>query len=490
MKQVLNDKKFSAALFLSAEELRLSEQYLIRQNQSSFDERKLKTLSEELKIFYDENNLIRCEGRLKYAPLPYEAKTPFLINSQHHLSTLIVEHIHRHLKHISVKQTLSKLRQKYWICKARSFVRKTLRNCTLCRKYHGRSFQYPATPPLTKLRLLDKFSFVTTGIDNFGPLYVKNIFSTTGNNDLDIFKAWVTLYTCAASRAIILDLVPHLNSHSFIRSFRRFVARRGCPSNVISDGGKNFVSLETQTFVHKLGVDWKVNLPLAPWHGGFFERMVRSTKTLLRKELQTCKLNFEELQTVLLEVENILNNRPLAYFYDDETEECLTPNHLLFGRHLRMFNPEPFEISYHPADVNVLSRKLNNILEHFWQRSKKEYLVNLREQQRHKMPNRNQSVIEKNDVVIVQEEKQPRSIWKLGVVTELFKGRDGEGRDGEARGAVVKIPKTNSFIKRPVNQLYLVERTVHDKKEEEVLNKRPRRAAAEIGEYKRKFGYK
>ena len=84
-----------------------------------------------------------------------------------------------------------------------------------------------------------------------------------------MFKLWVTLYICAASRAVILDLTPHLDSHSLIRNFQRFVARRGYPSNVISDGGRNFVSDETQSFVQGLGVDWRVNLPLAPWHGGF-----------------------------------------------------------------------------------------------------------------------------------------------------------------------------------------------------------------------------
>ena len=149
-------------------------------------------------------------------------------------------------------------------------------------------------------------------------------------------KVWVTLITCAASRAIILDLVPGLDAHSFIKCFRRFVSRKGCPNFVISDGGKNFVSVETQNFVNNMGVDWRVNLPLAPWHGGFFERLVRSTKSLLRKQLQTQKLSYEELQTVLFEIETILNNRRLTYYYTEESETCLTPNHMLFGRTLQI----------------------------------------------------------------------------------------------------------------------------------------------------------
>ena len=103
----------------------------------------------------------------------------------------------------------------------------------------------------------------------------------------------MTLYTCAGTQGVVLDIVPHLDSASFIKSFRRFICRRGCPSFVISDNGCNFVSKDTVEFVNGLGVEWKLNLPLAPWHGGFFERMVRTMKSLLRKSLQRVKLNLK-----------------------------------------------------------------------------------------------------------------------------------------------------------------------------------------------------
>ena len=80
----------------------------------------------------------------------------------------------------------------------------------------------------------------------------------------------------------MLDLVPSLDSVSVIRSFRRFISRKGWPSNVISDNGKNFVSVEIKRFVSSIGVNWITNLPLAPWHGAFFERLVKSTKTLAK----------------------------------------------------------------------------------------------------------------------------------------------------------------------------------------------------------------
>ena len=74
-------------------------------------------------------------------------------------------------------------------------------------------------------------------------------------NDDKMYKAWVTLYTCSSTRAILLDLVSRPNSTSFINSFCRMIARRGCPNNIIGDNGKNCVSDETQSFATNLGIN-------------------------------------------------------------------------------------------------------------------------------------------------------------------------------------------------------------------------------------------
>ena len=189
----------------------------------------------------------------------------------------------------------------------------------------------------------------------------------------------------------------------------------------------------------------------------------------------------------MFEVEAILNNRPLTYYYEDDAEECLTPNHLLFGRQLKLFNPDPFEISYTPADLNVHSRKINNILNHFWARWRKEYLINLRENHKVKLQKFNRPQIQLKDAVIVEEERQSRSMWRVGLVEELF-----QGKDGQIRGAKVRVPKTNPILKRPVNKLYLVERmkdtdTEVDNEMINITDDRSRREAAILGEIKRKF---
>ena len=75
-----------------------------------------------------------------------------------------------------------------------------------------------------------------------------------------------------------------MNSAYFIRSFKQFISRYGCPDNVISDNRSNFVSDDSRNFVASGFIEWHLNLPLASWYGGFFERLIKSVKDLIFKD--------------------------------------------------------------------------------------------------------------------------------------------------------------------------------------------------------------
>ena len=124
-------------------------------------------------------------------------------------------------------------------------------------------------------------------------------------------------------------------------------------------------------------------MPLSPWYGGFFECLVRSTKELSQEALKGCRLNYEELQTVLLETETVLNNRPLTHYFHEELEDFLSPNHMLFGRSLKLFDLDQ------AGNEIIPFKKLHNIMNHFWNRWRKEYLVNFRECQKIQMKDDN-----------------------------------------------------------------------------------------------------
>ena len=89
-----------------------------------------------------------------------------------------------------------------------------------------------------------------------------------------------------------------------------------------------------QQYLSGLKVQWSFNLEKAPWWGGFFERLIQSMKRCLRKTVGKAKLTLDELNTVVVQVEAILNSRPISYVSSEDLEEPLTPSHLFTGYRL------------------------------------------------------------------------------------------------------------------------------------------------------------
>jgi len=135
-----------------------------------------------------------------------------------------------------VKDTITELRQRFWITKGRSFVRKLLFNCQTCRRHNAKNYDYPKSPPRTALRTQDARVF-TSFINN----YEKNVYSRK--------SITYTLYVCASSRAFILDLITHPSAPEFnASSLTWFISRRGCPDPVITTNGTIFTAKDTKKF--------------------------------------------------------------------------------------------------------------------------------------------------------------------------------------------------------------------------------------------------
>ena len=242
---------------------------------------------------------------------------------------------------------------------------------------------------------------------------------------------------------------------------------------MVSDNGKTFKAAErairaitdhedVYQYLSGAGIQWSFNLPRAPWWGGVFERMVRSTKRCLKKMVGQAKLSYDELLTVITEVEMIVNSRPLSYLSANDLEEPLTPSHLMIGRrvmslpdHLSYTDEDPLEAEITPAHLSKRTKHLEKTLNHFWERWRKEYLLELRNSHRHAKGDPNPVPISVGDIVVIYREDKPRGFWKLGRVE-----REICGRDGRVRGAVVRTTNKRGHpitLERPIQQLYPLE---------------------------------
>ena len=195
-------------------------------------------------------------------------------------------------------------------------------------------------------------------------------------------KNCIVLMTCAATRMIHLELVRDLSAALYVRCLKRFVGRRELPKSILSDNGKTFKTDQLKVSNTKNGIIWRFNLAKAPWWGRLFERLIRSTKRCLRMCVRNCTLTYEEFYTSLVEMEGVLNSRPLTYLDENDIEEPLTPIHLYRGH--RILNPIKGEGYESDPDFKnnceqVLSRKhqLEQVLQSFWKSWRKEHLLEI-----------------------------------------------------------------------------------------------------------------
>ena len=417
------------------------EQKQIRK-QSNFSKMK-----SSLKLFEDEKGFLRLRGRFGNANWNYDEKYPLLLRNSY-FTRLVILDAHDNVMHHGVDTTLAYIRTCFWIVKGRKTVKDVLRKCVLCKRFQGVTLKAQPSSDLPDYRVNHLLNaFQATGLDFAGPLYVKD------SNSKNSVKTYVLLLTCANSRAIHLELVTDMKVPAFLRGFKRFVARRGIPEIVVHDNAKTFRSAEVKRFMTNHGITQKFILPASPWWGGFYERLVRSVKPSLKKVLGRSFVSFEELQTILCEIESVLNSRPLTYVNEDDLDIVLTPNHLIYGRdiskHVKGRSTQPV-VGY--ADCSRRVKHVNKILLHFWNRFKTTYLNELRQRHLYVKENKVHSGVSVNDVVLIKDDiRCPRTQWRMGKVEEVVVGRDELVRG--AKLAVLSKEGFRTIIHRPVEKL-------------------------------------
>ena len=447
---------------ITVQDLKEAEDIIIKHIQNEVYKKEIQSLKAHSKVqrsssirnllpMLNEDDVMCVQGRLDDYLGDEISRHPPIIPYNHLATELIVRECHEQA-HQGTEWTLSLLRRRYWITKARSIIKRVKKKCIVCKKLFGKPCtQQMANLPAERLEAnIPPFTYV--GIDAFGPFYIK-----LGRSEV---KRYGLIFTCLNTRGIHIEKLNTMETDSFINAFRRFMSRRGTPRKVYSDNGTNFVGgcdellkcmkideKKLEEYCSRKEVEWYFQPPHASHMGGIWERQIRSIRKILMSLLNKFSgdLKDEVLETLFCEIEAMINSRPLTKLNDDPHDMAtLSPNQLL------MLNqgPKNFPGNFQRKDMYKQRwRFIQYLANEFWKRWIKAYLPEL--QRRCKWFDK-QVNVEVGNVVLLVEENTPRFLWPLGLVLEVKKGRDNLVR-------TVKVKTRSSELVRPVSKLVKLE---------------------------------
>ena len=378
-------------------------------------------------------------------------KHPVILPPHHHVNRLLVEHFHKQEGHCGTNHVLAAIREFYWIIRGQSTVRSIIRQCKICRLRFAAPGQQRMAPLPSCCLTPGHPPFYFTSVDYMGPVLVKSGRSTP--------KRYICVFTCMATRAVHLEVSHSLDTSSFLQALSRFISRRTKPSEIWSDNGSNFVGAERElrtavrqfdtSDMHnamlKHNINWHFN-PLASSHqGGVWEGVIRSVRRVLYSIIADRVLNDESLHTFIVEVERILNNRPITSLSDDPRDSSpLTPKMILNGA---FDSDQPLGTLIKPDGYRRSWKLVQNLADQFWSKWLKSYLPILQGRQKWFDVSRNLAV---GDIVLIVNENCKRGNWPKAIVQEIF--RDKEGLVRRAR-----VGTAGSSVTRDVRKLCLIE---------------------------------
>lgn len=405
----------------------------------------------------DDKGIMRVGGRLENANIPCESKHPIILPHNHSATHALISDAHKSTLHGGKNLTLCAIRAEFWITHGTKTVKAILSKCVRCLR-NKPQLQHQLMGQLPPSRVNFSKAFSHTGVDFAGPISIK---TRTGRGAKAI-KAYIAIFVCMAIKAIHLELVGSLTAPAFIAALKRVIARRGTISDMYSDNATNFLGAirkllrewkvheidaeafcsQTEEFLSFQKITWHFIPSASPSFGGLWEAGVRSVKYHLRRTIGNSIFTYEEMATVLTQIESVLNSRPLCRLSDNiEDLDALTPNHFLTGQRLV---PLP-ETCYISVKDHLLTRwqLCQKATQEMCARYKSEYLHRL--QQRPKWlktyPN-----IEVGQLFLIKDENKYVNNWNLGRVVQTHPGADGLVR-------VVTLKTKSGLLKRPITKL-------------------------------------
>lgn len=413
-----------------------------------------------IRVFIDDNGIIRCLTRIEKAAVTEKTFCPILLVQGSHLTKLIILNKHELNFHTGTAHTLAATRKSYWLPQGRRNVYAVISNdCFRCKRQLTQTYPNPPPAPLPEFRVtMASKPFEATAIDICGPFAVRTMHGTASLKQ----KRWIIIFTCTRIRAVHLEVLTDMTTKEILDSIRRFVARRGTPHIIMSDNATQFHALngifqqlwptitEDKTVVEyfaKTGIQWKFLPPESPWMGGVHERIVQMVKRCIERTYGDRTMADRQFSTVTVEIEGVINARPLTYVDKNMETPLLTPNNFLFAK----FNAIPLnEVPQNATDpILNLWKSSEKYLDEFWRYWAQQYILELRDRDdKLKRKSRNaKDVPKKGELVILAESEKKRSSWTTAVIERLI-----PSNDGVIRSVQLRLPNRTRII-RPIVKL-------------------------------------
>lgn len=404
--------------------------------------------------------IIKSNTRLRLSGLPDETRIAIILPKN---CPIVAKYImDRHVQHQHAKTGYlhALLKDKFILPQGRNQIRKTIHKCTKRYCVSPRPLSQQEAP-LPALRTDNPGPFINVACDLFGHLFVHHKCGIDECPHQPESKVYVALFTCFHSRAIHLEIVENTGTECFLNAFRSFTARRGTPSTMYADNAKGFkaASKELRALYRSINwntvknegtnrdINWFFSCERAPHQNGLCERLVRTVKHPLKIACGSAKLTLPQLRIILTELEAIINNRPLGVTSNNENDFTpITPMELVNGRRLNQM-PDPnnrMDVTSFPH----LWRKRKSILNGFWNRWQKTYLLEQNVRRKWKTPTTDDLL---NKIVLIREDnKLSRNEWKIGRIITIHPSKDGLIRN-------VTVKTAEQTLRRPVQKLALFE---------------------------------
>ena len=273
-----------------------------------------------LSPFRSEDMVWRIGSRLReFTPFTEDNKPPALLPYGSRFTLLLMREAHE-IRHSGVVDTVAQFRLLgYWTSNAKRLARQVRNSCVTCRHLDHQPIQQ-IMGNVPKERLVNPIAWGHIELDLFGPMVCKS-----DVNKRSTKKVWAMLIIDVNSGAIHCDLVLDYSSQEVLKTLRRFASLRGWPLKISSDPGSQLQSAsgnmttwwpQMQKDLAELstsqGFEWDIRPANSPWRQGKSEVSIKIVKRLLKIAMGESKLTTSDLQTVLFEVANLCNERPVG----------------------------------------------------------------------------------------------------------------------------------------------------------------------------------